>query len=156
MDFALLLAKCLSRQNTILYHIYYPGVFHGRILYYTSDMWELTCDNWHVTIEFFFFPIGATILTLQEIQYPWYEGFFTESALGQFSLWIAMSVWMYVVPSPCNIFKGLLSYSSSFFLSFYLRFSFSLFSYSKLFTSLNYETQCLWSLIMENTDISKK
>ena len=31
-----LLSKCLSPQNTILYYIYYPSVFHNR--------WQVTYD----------------------------------------------------------------------------------------------------------------
>ena len=45
-----LLSKCLSRQNTIIYYIYYPSFFHRRILY--------VGDRWHVACIFrFLFPL---------------------------------------------------------------------------------------------------
>ena len=47
------LLKCLSRQNTILYYIYYPSVFLGRLLY-ISDRWQVTPNLCHFFFSFFF------------------------------------------------------------------------------------------------------
>ena len=57
---ASLLSNCLSWQNTMLYYIFFPSVWHGGILYVddswlaTNYRWHPTCDTWHVTNKMFF------------------------------------------------------------------------------------------------------